>query len=142
MMLQSAEPTDWRISCARIRDFGAELAGPVIAGAFSPAERAHSGARRAQEGLAGRLAAKHAVAGVLGARAGDPGVLRAVQIIPVPRHVCRNPALCERGHPPAVELAAAVGDSDRLVWIDVSVSHEREVAFAAALAVLTRPPEG
>jgi holo-[acyl-carrier protein] synthase len=133
---------EWRLGCARICDFGAELTGPVIAGVFTPAERAHSGARRAREGFAGRLAAKHAVAGVLGARADDPGVLRAVQIIPGPRHPCRSPALCRRGHPPAVELASAVGDSDLLVWIDVSVSHERELAFAAAIAVLARPSGG
>jgi len=133
---------EWRLSCARISDFGAELTSPVIAGVFSPAERAHSGARRAHEGLAGRLAAKHAVAGVLGARTDDPGVLRAVQIVPLPRHACRNPVLCRRGHPPALELACGVGDSDRLAWIDVSISHERELAFAAALAVFARPPGG
>ena len=133
----------WRLNCSRVRGLGPRLT-PAVAEQFTPVERAYSGARRGLEGFAGRLAAKQAVAQVLGVPPDDHGLLRKIQIIPRPRHKCRNPALCQRGHPPAVVLepGSNLGDSGSLLWIDVSVSHEREHAFAAALAVFAVPPEG
>ncbi len=137
---------EWRIGCGKVAQFQIRTSGMpgarmVLADLFSPIERAHSGSRRGSEGFAGRLAAKYAVADVLGAGTGDRGLLRRIQIAPVPRHPCRNPSLCERGHPPAVGLdpGAEIGESGRLIWIDVSVSHERDHAFAAALAILRWP---
>lgn len=137
------QAAQWRLSCSRVPALGPRLA-PQVAEQFTPVERACSGAGRGLEGFAGRLAAKRAVAQVLGVPPDDRGLLRRIQIVPRPRHTCRNPALCRRGHPPAVVLepGSRIGDSGSLLWIDVSVSHEREHAFAASLAVFAAAPEG
>ena len=136
-----------RVCCGRASVVGTPW--PDLADLFTPAERAHSAAAKDRDGLAGRLAAKRAVAGVLGADHGDRGLLRRIQILPVPRHPCRDPRLCARGHPPAAVLepvtSAGCGADliwAGLIWIDVSVSHEAGQAFAASLAIVGRPVPG
>jgi phosphopantetheinyl transferase (holo-ACP synthase) len=124
-----------RLSCSRITLAEASGAREVC----SPLERAYSGADQAR-GLAGRVAAKHAVARMLGTDPSEPGLLKQIQIVPGRRLECHDPALCERGHPPTVRFEPGCGlaESNGLVWIDVSVSHDREQAFAAALGVFVQ----
>jgi phosphopantetheinyl transferase (holo-ACP synthase) len=123
-----------RLGIGRVSPAGLDPA--ALTAHFSPLERAHSGGRRL-EGFAGRLAAKYAVADVLGQCPHEPGLLREIQVLPVPRLACRSPLLCDRGHPPAVgfEPGSGVARCEGLIWIDVSVSHEAAQAFAVALAV-------
>jgi phosphopantetheinyl transferase (holo-ACP synthase) len=123
-----------RLGVGRVSPAG--LAAAALAALFSPLERAHSGGRR-RESLAGRLAAKYAVADVLGQSPPQPGLLREIQVLPVPRLACRDPFRCDRGHPPVIrfEPGSGAAGSAGLRWIDVSISHEAEQAFAVALAV-------
>lgn len=131
----AAPPVEWRLSCAAAAHSDLGEARDVA----SPLERAYSGPRLAR-GLAGRLAAKQATATVLGLDPRDPGLLRQILVLPGRRLACHDPALCERGHPPAVQFepGCTVADDSALIWIDVSVSHDRDRSFAAALGVLLR----
>jgi phosphopantetheinyl transferase (holo-ACP synthase) len=126
---------EWRLSCCKITHAQASGARDVC----SPLERVYSGPDQSR-GLAGRLAAKHAVARLLGSDPGQPGLLNQIQIVPGRRLQCHDPALCERGHPPTVRFAPGSGlaENSGLVWIDVSVSHDREQSFAAALGVFVQ----
>jgi holo-[acyl-carrier protein] synthase len=149
------QPVEWRLGCGRVSS--ADIRAVGLTDVFTPVERAHSGGRHSLQGFAGRLAAKYAVADVLGqcwqgrcwhgeCRPGpglhEQGLLRAIQIVPAPRLPCRDPAMCQRGHPPTVrfEPGSGIAGSAGLLWIDVSISHERQQAFAVALAVFLVPP--
>jgi phosphopantetheinyl transferase (holo-ACP synthase) len=132
----------WRLAC---RQVSYEDGGPFFSGgpdgAFTPLERIHSAAKPGREGLGGRLAAKLAVAEVLGRSGADAALLRQIGILPQPRIPCSDPLLCQRGHPPGVALADDLrgpsrGEGGSLIGLDVSISHESGVAFAAALAVI------
>jgi hypothetical protein len=135
------QQVEWRLGWAAVAPAHVRSLGRAeLAGLFSPLERAHSGGRHL-EGLAGRLAAKYAMADVLGQRPPRPGLLRTIQVLPSPRLACRDPAQCDRGHPPAVgfEPGPAVAGSEGLIWIEVSIAHEAEQAFAAVLAGFATP---
>ncbi|HUC27630.1 MAG TPA: hypothetical protein VMA73_33450 [Streptosporangiaceae bacterium] len=134
----TCDSAEWRLSCSRVASFDARLSRTLLVEAFTPLERAYSGARRGSQGFAGRLAAKYAAAAVLEAGADDHGTLRRFQILPMPRTECRDPVRCRRGHPPALALDPGFGlvDDGSLLWIDISISHEREHAFAASLAIV------
>jgi hypothetical protein len=132
----------WRLAC---RQVSYEAGGPLFSGgpegAFTPLERIHSASRPGREGLGGRLAAKLAVADVLGRGGADAALLRQIGILPRPRIPCTDPLLCRRGHPPGVVLADDLrglpqGDDGSLIGLDVSISHDSGIAFAAALAVI------
>jgi hypothetical protein len=132
----------WRLACRQVSyDHGGPLFSSGPDGAFTPAERIHSAGRPGREGLGGRLAAKLAVADVLGHGGADAALLRQIGILPQPRIPCTDPLLCQRGHPPGVVLAddlrgLARRDDGSLIGLDVSISHDCGVAFAAALAVI------
>ncbi|HEX6470712.1 MAG TPA: hypothetical protein VF069_16550 [Streptosporangiaceae bacterium] len=137
------ERQEWRLSCRTVdrRDIAALASGGRLAGVFDPVERAHSGRHKDLTGFAGRLAAKYAVADLLGLPADDDDLLKGIQILPSPRNACRDPARCERGHPPTVRFRSDHSGLDtpdrvRLLWIDVSIAHETDRAVAAAFAVL------
>jgi holo-[acyl-carrier protein] synthase len=127
-----------RFSCATARhqDIEEIMSRTGLADVFSPTERAHSGKHRNLDGFAGRLAGKYAVADAFDLTSDDHGLLRNIQIVPAPRNDCGNPAHCERGHPPTVRFDRA---PERLSWIDVSITHEAGLAFAAAVAIVLRP---
>ena len=131
-------PVELRLGCAAAghQDIEEIRSRTGLADVFSPMERAHSAKHRNLDGFAGRLAAKRAIADVLDLPKDDYGSLRNIQIVPAPRNDCGNAAHCEQGHPPTVRFDRTPA---RLNWIDVSITHEAGLAFAASLAIVLRP---
>ena len=141
--------TVWRLACSQARyDDGQRAAADPTADlrrtTFSALERTYSAARRGMAGWSGRIAAKRAVAEVLGLDPASAEILRQIEILPEARRRCTNPLLCRRGHPPVARLGAdlrrSLPGAGGVTQLDVSISHDMGVAFAAALAVVDPAP--
>jgi phosphopantetheinyl transferase (holo-ACP synthase) len=106
------------------------LGGRPVDEVFSQRERRLLAGERRLFRWAGRLAAKLAVLELLGEVSLD-GVppLHQIEIVPERAGRCFDPGRCARGHRPIVELPAGAGDGR----LDVSISHERDVAVALAI---------
>jgi 4'-phosphopantetheinyl transferase EntD len=103
---------------------------------FSKWERVTSKRPHDPEHWAGRLAAKTAVASLMGETIEfldfEIGERRTAR--------CRNPALCRRGHRPAVRLVPQDGLPQWRDDIDLSISHDAGVAICVAVATRGEGP--
>jgi holo-[acyl-carrier protein] synthase len=117
---------------------GTDAAGLVAnpASAFTRAERLRSATGTTVRHWAGRLAAKRAVLRLLAVEETDDA-LGAVEILPKPAVTCRRSRSCHHGHPPAAALTGRVAEAASrkgVAAIEISISHERDLATAVAFA--------